>query len=77
LQKNWSDISPKNWFDILPKEIGLTFRQKNWSDILPKNCGRKQELPDFSWSKHTKTGKVYVPNDHKLQQTGINFTKWP
>jgi hypothetical protein len=33
-------------------------------------------LPDFSWSKHTKTGK-YVPNDHKLYQTAIKYAKWP
>jgi hypothetical protein len=26
-------------------------------------------LPDFSWSKHAKTGKVY--------QMAISYTKWP
>jgi hypothetical protein len=26
-------------------------------------------LPDFSWSKHTKTGKIY-------QMTVPNYTKW-
>jgi hypothetical protein len=26
-------------------------------------------LPDFSWRKHTKWGKIY--------QTAINYTKWP
>jgi hypothetical protein len=33
-------------------------------------------LPDFYWSKHTKMGKN-IPNDHKLYQTIINYTKWP
>jgi hypothetical protein len=26
-------------------------------------------LPDFSWPKHTKTGRIY--------QMNINYTKWP
>jgi hypothetical protein len=30
---------------------------------------RKPGLPDFSWSKHTKTGKIY--------QMNTNNTKWP
>jgi hypothetical protein len=34
-------------------------------------------LPDFSWSKHTKMGKMHIPNDHRLFQTAINYTKWP
>jgi hypothetical protein len=33
-------------------------------------------LPDYSWSKHTKTGKN-IANDHKLFQTAIKYTKWP
>jgi hypothetical protein len=33
-------------------------------------------LPDFSWSKHTKVGKI-IPNDHNLKQTDINYTKCP
>jgi hypothetical protein len=33
-------------------------------------------VPDFSWSKHTKTGKN-IPNDYKLYQTAINYTRWP
>jgi hypothetical protein len=31
-------------------------------------------LPDFSWSKHTNFGKN-TPNDHKLYQTAMNYTK--
>jgi hypothetical protein len=31
-------------------------------------------LPDFSWSQHTKTEKS-IPNDHKLYQTAIYYTK--
>jgi hypothetical protein len=31
-------------------------------------------LPDFSWSKHTKTERN-IPNDHKLCQKEVNFTK--
>jgi hypothetical protein len=33
-------------------------------------------LPDFSWSKHTKMEKN-IPNDHKLFQPTVNYTKWP
>jgi hypothetical protein len=38
-------------------------------------------LPDFSWSKHTKLGKIYqigknIPNDDQPYQTAINYTKW-
>jgi hypothetical protein len=32
-------------------------------------------LPDFSWSKHTKTGNTYIPNDHKLYQTAEKYSK--
>jgi hypothetical protein len=46
-------------------------------------------LPDFSWFKNTKMGKIYqmttnytkrpqtIPNGHKLYQTAINYPKWP
>jgi hypothetical protein len=36
-------------------------------------------LPDFSWSKHTKTGKIYkkrpqtIPNGQKLYQIAVNI----
>jgi hypothetical protein len=29
-------------------------------------------LPDFSWSKPTKLGKIVIPNGHKLYQMAIN-----
>jgi hypothetical protein len=32
-------------------------------------------LPDFSWSKYTKMGKI--TNDRKLYQTDKDYTKWP
>jgi hypothetical protein len=32
-------------------------------------------LPDFSRSKHTKTGRIYQ-NGCKLYQTALNHTKW-
>jgi hypothetical protein len=49
----------------------------------PNRSHFKAGLPDFSWSKHTKTEKI--PNGHKLFQTAtyivyqraINHTKWP
>jgi hypothetical protein len=43
-------------------------------------------LPDFIWSKHTKTEKIYqmtanytkrpciIPNGHKLYQTAVKYT---
>jgi hypothetical protein len=33
-------------------------------------------LPDFSWSKRTKTGKN-IQNNQKLFQITIKYTKWP
>jgi hypothetical protein len=30
----------------------------------------------FAWSKHTKMGKN-LPNNYKLYQTAITYTKWP
>jgi hypothetical protein len=37
---------------------------------------RKSGLPDFYWSKHTKTGKN-ITNDHKKYQLAIKYKKWP
>jgi hypothetical protein len=39
-------------------------------------------LPDFSWSKKTKTGKFTkwpqtITNGHKLYQMATKYTKWP
>jgi hypothetical protein len=39
-------------------------------------------LPDVSWCKIPKRGKLYqmttkLPNGHKIYQMAIKFTKWP
>jgi hypothetical protein len=43
-------------------------------------------LPDFSWSKHTKAGKMTtnftnrpqpLPNGQKLYQMAVKYSKWP
>jgi hypothetical protein len=33
-------------------------------------------LPDFSWSKHTKTEKVHQMTTNYTYQTALNYTKW-
>jgi hypothetical protein len=42
----------------------------------PSNVGAR--LPDFSWyniPQHTKTGKS-IPNDHKIYQIVVEYSKW-
>jgi hypothetical protein len=38
------------------------------------DCGYKAGLPDFSWFKIPKRGKI--PNDHKLYQMAIKYFQW-
>jgi hypothetical protein len=34
-------------------------------------------LPDFSWSKHLKTGKIYHMTTNYVYQMAIKYKKWP
>jgi hypothetical protein len=49
------------------QNVHKSVTQETFFDYLPG-------LPDFSWSKQTKTEKI--PNDHKLYQTAMKYTKW-
>jgi hypothetical protein len=42
-----------------------------------RHARRAPGLPDFSWSKHTKTGKLHIPNDPEIYQMATKNTKWP
>jgi hypothetical protein len=33
-------------------------------------------LPDFSWTKHTKMGKIYQMTTNYIHQIDIKYTKW-
>jgi hypothetical protein len=44
---------------------------------IPREPCCASGLPDFSWSKHAYQIEKNIPNDHKLFQMAINYTKWP
>jgi hypothetical protein len=47
--------------------LGPNFgRMVTWDAKTLKVLFTRTGLPDFSWSKHTKTGKIHITNDHKL-----------
>jgi hypothetical protein len=40
-------------------------------------CASIAGLPDLSWSKHTKTGKIYQMTTNYTKWHQTTYTKWP